>query len=62
MKTQGESKKRNNAFNSPEIIHFTVDLIGPLYIFHILLNNILWNVGKIEFRKVLENWFKQVIA
>ena len=61
MKNQGE-KKRNNKFNSPEFIHFTADLIGPLYIFHILLSNILWNFEKIKFRKLLENCFKQVIA
>ena len=62
MKNQGENKKRNNTFNPLEFIHFTADLIGPLYIFHILLSNILWDFGKIKFRKILENWFKQVIT
>ena len=32
MKNQGENKKRNKAFNSPEFIYFTADLIQPLYI------------------------------
>ena len=41
MKNQGENKNRNNRFDSLKFIHFTADLIGSLYIFHILLSNIL---------------------
>ena len=41
MKNQDESKNRKNTFDSLEFVRFTADLIGPLYIFHILLSNIL---------------------
>ena len=41
MKNQGENKNRHNRFDSLGFIHFTADLIGPLYIFQILLSNIL---------------------
>ena len=41
MKNQGENKNKNNTSDSLEFIHFTADPIGPLYIFHILLSNIL---------------------
>ena len=40
MKYQDENKNRNNIFDSHEFINFSADLIGPLCIFHILLNNI----------------------
>ena len=39
MKNQGKNKHRNNKFDSQEFIHFTADLLGPLYVFHILLTN-----------------------
>ena len=41
MKSQGENEKRDDTFNSLEFIHLTADQIGLLYIFHILLSNIL---------------------
>ena len=39
MKNQGVNKNRNNTFDSNEFIHFTVDLKGPLFMFHILLSS-----------------------
>ena len=54
MKNQGENKSRNNTFDSLDFIHFTADLIGPLYTFHVLLNNILWNFGKIKFLRFMK--------
>ena len=36
----GENKKRNNKLDFHELIHFIFDLMGPLYIFHILLSYI----------------------
>ena len=38
MKNQGENKSRSNAFH--QFILNIANLIGPLYIFHFLLNNI----------------------
>ena len=62
MENQSKDNERNDTFNSPEFIQFTADLIRTLYIFHILLSNILWNFGKTKFRQILENWFEPVIA
>ena len=36
MKNQGENKKWNNTFDSHEFIDFIADMIGPLFIFHII--------------------------
>ena len=33
----GENKNRKNEFDLHEFIHLVVDLMRPLYIFHILL-------------------------
>ena len=41
MENQSKDNERNDTFNSPEFIQFTADLIRTLYIFHILLSNIL---------------------
>ena len=44
MKYQGENENRKNTFDSHEFIQFTADLIGPLYIFRILLSSIYINI------------------
>ena len=37
---RSENKKRKNELDFHELIHFISDLMGPLYIFHILLSYI----------------------
>ena len=57
MKNQGENKNRNNTFDSLEFIHFTADLIGPLYIFSYLIEQHFMKFWKDKF---LENLGKLI--
>ena len=55
MKNQGQNKNRKNASDSPEFIHFTADLIGPIYFSYLIeqhfmkfwRDKVLQNLGKL---------------
>ena len=55
MKNQVEDKNINNTSDSLEFIHFTVDLIGPIYFSYLIeqyfmkfwKDKVLQNLGKI---------------